>query len=182
MKMISPAAQTDTERKSLLQLLRRTEMLYLATLEGVSPAQAVFKPGPDRWSIAEIAEHVAAAEEFIYKLATAASPSKEQSDPQMDEKIHRGAADRRRTFVAPERVRPYGRFDSIAQAAAAFSAALQKTIVYVEQSRDDLRRLRLMHPAAGSIDVYQNLLIMAYHPERHAKQIEEVKSSEGYPK
>jgi hypothetical protein len=39
-----------------------------------------------------------------------------------------------------------------------------------------------MHPAAGSIDVYQNLLIMAYHPERHAKQIEEVKSSEGYPK
>jgi hypothetical protein len=41
--------------------------------------------------------------------------------------------------------------------------------------------LRVMHPT-GNIDVYQNLLIGAYHPQRHAKQIEEVKSSPRYPK
>jgi hypothetical protein len=180
--MSSPGANRDSERESLLQLFRRTEALYLATLDGVSPEQAGFKAGPGRWSIGEIAEHVATTEEFIYELATAATPSSEGSDPLVDERIHRRAADRQRTFVAPERVCPHGRFETIALAAAAFRAALQKTIVYVEGSKDELRRLRVMHPAAGSIDVYQNLLIMAYHPERHAKQIEEVKASPGYPR
>jgi hypothetical protein len=59
--------------------------------------------------------------------------------------------------------------------------ARQRTIEYIKQTQVDLRRLRVMHPT-GNIDAYQNLLIGAYHPERHAKQIEEVKSSPHYPK
>jgi len=179
--MSSPGTQANSERKSLLHLLRRTESLYLAKLENVSPEQAAFKPGPDRWSITEIAEHVAIAEEFMYKLAAGASRSTEESDRRIDERIHRLAADRGRAFPAPENVCPCGRFGGVAKSTAAFRAARQKTIEYVEQTLPDLRRLRVMHPT-GNIDVYQNLLIGAYHPERHAKQIEEVKSSPGYPK
>jgi DinB superfamily len=179
--MSSPAAQPNSERESLLQLLRRTEVLYLATLENVSPVQAAFKAGPQRWSICEIAEHVAATEEFLHELATAASPSTEESDPRMDDRIHRFAADRGRAFAAPKGVCPCGRFGSVVEASAAFRGARQKTIEYVQQTQADLRRRRVMHPAAGSIDVYQNLLIGAYHPERHAKQIEEIKSDEAYP-
>jgi DinB superfamily len=179
--MSSPGAQANSERESLLQLLRRTEALYLAKLENVSPEQAAFKPRPDRWSIAEIAEHVAIAEEFMYKLAADASTSTEESDPRIDERIHRLAADRGRAFPAPEDVCPRGRFASVTESTLAFRGARQRTIEYVEQTLPDLRRLRVMHPT-GNIDVYQNLLIGAYHPERHAKQIEEVKSSPGYPK
>jgi hypothetical protein len=179
--MSSPAAQTNSERESLLQLLRRTEALYLATLESVSPVQAAFKPSPERWSIAEVAEHVAVAEEFMYKLAAGASPSTEESNRRTDEKIHRLAADRGRAYPAPKDVCPRGRFGSVAEAIAAFRRARQKTIEYAEQARSDLRQLRVTHPT-GKIDVYQNLLIGAYHPERHAKQIEEIKTSAGYPK
>jgi hypothetical protein len=178
----SPATETSSERERLLQLLQRTSALYLATLENVSPEQAAFKPGPERWSICEIAEHIAATEEFLHALAMAASPSIAESDPLMDDRIHRFAADRRRTFVAPQGVCPCGRFSSVREATAAFLRARQETVEYVQQTQADLRRLRVMHPAAGSIDVYQNLLIGAYHPERHAKQIEETKSSEAYPK
>jgi DinB superfamily len=180
--MSSPAVQENSERESLLQLLRRTELLYLTTLQEVSPAQAAYKPGPERWSICEIAEHVAATEEFLQALAASAWPSTEESDPRMDDRIHRFAADRQRTFVAPEGVRPCGRFGSVAEASGAFRRARQKTVEYVQQAQADLRRLRVLHPAAGSIDVYQNLLISAYHPERHAKQVEEIKSDKAYPK
>jgi hypothetical protein len=180
--MSSPAVETRSEREILLELLRRTEFLYLATLENVSSAQATFKAAPQRWSILETAEHVAATEEFLLALTTAASPSTEESDPQMDERIHRFAADRRRTFVAPQGVCPRGRFDSIVEAVVSFRRARHKTVEYVHETQANLRRLRVMHPATGSIDVYQNLLIGAYHPERHAQQVEEIKSSEAYPK
>jgi hypothetical protein len=180
--MSSPAVEPNSEREILQELLRRTELLYLATLENVSPAQATFKAAPERWSILEIAEHVAATEEFLLVLAIAASPSTEESDPRMDLRIHRFAADRQRTFVAPEGVCPCGRFGGIPEAAAAFRRGRQKTVEYVHETQADLRRLRVLHPAAGSIDVYQNLLIGAYHPERHRKQIEEIKSTDAYPK
>jgi hypothetical protein len=116
--MSSPGEQANSERESLLHLLRRTEVLYLAELENVSPEQAAFKQRPDRWSIAEIAEHVAIAEEFMYKRAAGASPSTEESDPRIDERIHRLAADRGRAFPAPEDVCPRGRFGSVAESAA----------------------------------------------------------------
>jgi hypothetical protein len=180
--MSSPGVQANSERDSLLQLLRRTSDLYLATLENVSTAQATFKTVQERWCILETAEHVAATEEFLLELATASAPSTEESDTRMDDRIHRFAADRGRTFVAPEGVCPCGRFSNVAEAAVAFRDARQKTIDYIQQTQADLRRLRVIHPAAGSIDVYQNLLIGAYHPERHAKQIQEIKSSEAYPK
>lgn len=178
--MSSPATQTNSERAGLLQLLRRTGPLYLATLENVSPAQAAFKPAPERWSIVEIAEHVAMAEEFMQKLAAAASPSTDRSDRRIDDRIHRFAADRARAFRAPEDVCPRGRFGSIEECAAAFRLARQRTIEYVERTPSDFRKLHVMHPT-GNIDVFQNLLIGAYHPERHAKQIEEVKATEAYP-
>ena len=180
--MSAQPSQVNSEREILVQLLRRTAALYLATLENVSPKQAAFKPGPERWSIVEVAEHIATTEQSMCNLAVTASPSTEESDRRMDERIHRFAADRGRTFAAPEGACPCGRFGSVEEAAAAFSTALQDAIEYLRRTQSDLRRLRVMHPAAGSIDVYQNLLIMAYHPERHAKQINEIKSTVGYPK
>lgn len=179
--MSSPRLLTNAEREALLQLLQRTSAVYLATLEYVSAEQAAFKQAAERWSIAEIAEHVAVAEEFMYKLAAGAAISGEESDPRMDERIHRYAANRAKPFPAPEEMRPCGRYGSTAEAVAAFRNARQTTIEFVERTQADLRRLRVKHPA-GEFDAYQNLLIGAYHPERHAKQIEEIKACHGYPK
>jgi DinB superfamily len=166
--MISPAPETSSERERLLELLRRTEALYLGALRNVSAAQASFKPSPDRWSIAEVAEHVAVEEEFMYRLAQNASPSTRESDQRIDLRIHRLAADR-------------GRYGSVTESAAAFSLARKRTIEYLRRTKADFGRWRVLHPT-GDIDVYQNLLIGAYHPERHAKQIAEIKSSDAYPR
>jgi hypothetical protein len=179
--MSSPAQPSNPECENLLQLMQRSESLYLAALENVSPAQAAFKPGSDRWSIEEVAEHVVAVEEFLLMLTKNASPSTEETDLRMDERLHRGAANRRRTFEAPEGVRPCGRFRNLSETAAQFCDARRKTVEYLQQSQAALRRLRVAHPVAGNIDAYQNLLILAYHPERHAAQIAEVKAHPAYP-
>ena len=53
--------------------LQRTERMFLDETAGLSEAQWKFKPGPDRWSVAECAEHITASEELLYGLVTKVS-------------------------------------------------------------------------------------------------------------
>src|SRR6185436_6164496 len=70
----SPAQESGTltpeERKKAIDYLKETQKDFLAALDGVSEAQWKFKAGPDRWSIAETAEHIAVTEQFIWELVT----------------------------------------------------------------------------------------------------------------
>src|SRR5450755_3412676 len=58
---------TKEERDHAIDYLKETQKAFLASLDGVSDAQWKFKPAPDRWSIAEVAEHIAVTEETIWK-------------------------------------------------------------------------------------------------------------------
>src|SRR5260370_35377231 len=61
------------------QYLEKTRDEVIAVTEGLSEAQWKFKPGADRWSIAEIVEHIVLTQELILgpigkQLASAPSP------------------------------------------------------------------------------------------------------------
>src|SRR5208282_6516796 len=56
---------TAQERKKAIQYLKQTRAEVVDATKGLSQAQWNFKPAPDRWSIAEVAEHIAAAEDFL---------------------------------------------------------------------------------------------------------------------
>ena len=60
------ASLTQEERQRAVDYMKETEKAFLAAVEGVSDAQWTFKPAPDRWSIAETAEHNAVAEDLIW--------------------------------------------------------------------------------------------------------------------
>ena len=65
----APAASgaiTTEERESAIKYLKDTQKDFLAAIDGVSDAQWKFKAAPDRWSIAETAEHIAIAEDLIW--------------------------------------------------------------------------------------------------------------------
>jgi DinB family protein len=178
---IPMTAQTKSEQEVLVDLLHRTEALFLLALENISADQACFKTAPDRWSIAGIAEHVVSVEEFLLLLLSSAEPSTQEIDHKMDERIHRWAANRTRVVPAPEGVHPCGRFADLADSAAHFREVRQKTHRYVQQTAANVRGLRVQHPVAGNIDAYQCLLLLAYHPQRHIGQIEEIKSRPDFP-
>src|SRR5256885_16831334 len=56
---------TQAGKDKALQNLETTKKNVLEATKGLSEAQWNFKLGPDRWSVAQVMEHIAAAEDFI---------------------------------------------------------------------------------------------------------------------
>ena len=56
---------TQAEKERAIQYLEKTKQGVLDATKGLSDAQWNFKAGPDRWSIAQCVEHIAAAEDYI---------------------------------------------------------------------------------------------------------------------
>src|SRR5438128_9091601 len=61
---------TQADRDKAVAELEGSRQAFLDATKGLSPAQWNFKAGPDRWSIAECAEHIALSEEFIFGVVT----------------------------------------------------------------------------------------------------------------
>jgi uncharacterized damage-inducible protein DinB len=151
-------------------------------VHGVSAADAVRKPADGGWSITEIVEHVAVAEEqMFFALTGRFRPIPEAPpDEQKEMRIRAAALDRSQKRISPEMSRPSGRFASLADALAHFRACRARTIHYVEQTPDNPRARSVKHPLAGVVTGYEYLLILANHPARHAAQIREARSTLGF--
>ena len=57
---------TDSERAYLIEQLELSKKNMLASIQGVTEAQWKFKPAPNVWSVAECAEHIILAEDYIF--------------------------------------------------------------------------------------------------------------------
>lgn len=181
----TPAAPTLGDRAALVAELERTSAKFLASIDGLTEAQWNFKPAPDRWSIAECAEHIAAAEPMVRKMIgdsmKAELPAESLAGAHQDEKIKVALVDRTKKFKAPEPLIPTNRFGSPAEAVAAFKKERAETIA-LAQSDVDLRTHGSNHFLLGPLDSYGWFLFTSGHSERHTLQIEEVKTVAGYPK
>ncbi len=62
------SAQTQADRDRAIQYLEKTRQGVLDSTKRLSPEQWTFKPAPDRWSVAEVMEHIAAAEDLLYGM------------------------------------------------------------------------------------------------------------------
>src|SRR5260221_14586018 len=56
---------TQAEKDRALQYLETTKKNVLEATKGLSEAQWNFKSAPDRWSVAQVMEHIAASEDYI---------------------------------------------------------------------------------------------------------------------
>lgn len=189
MSLVSATAAglPDAERKMLLDHLAKSSQEFLASVEGLSPEQWNYKAGPDRWSIANCAEHIAASEDFIRGmvennvLTTEPTPDRVAARKPLDEKVLQMITDRSFKAQAPEPLRPTSRFGSPQGAVDHFQESRAETVT-LAKSRDDLRERAAEHPAFKELDAYQWLLFLSGHTLRHTAQIQEVKASPGYPK
>lgn len=163
----------DSDRARALELLRESSSALEESVLGIEPADAARRPQDWGWTIAEIVEHVAIAEEQMYAaLTTRYREMPEAShNTEKERTILRGALDRSHKISSPEVSRPAGRFGTMAAGLAHFRDCRARTIAYVEQCQDDLRRRTVKHPIAGVVTGYEYLTILALHPARHAAQI-----------
>ncbi|MCC6294927.1 MAG: DinB family protein [Bryobacterales bacterium] len=177
------------ERDRAMSYLHATRKQFVDAIRGVTPEQARWKPAPGRWSVAEVVEHIAVSEEFIFKLVTGqilkgspATPEQKALTAGKDATIPARVTDRSQKFQAPEPITPAGRFASLEAAEKEFLSARDRSIRFIEKTDLSLRDYVRPHPAMKELDAYQWILLMAAHTERHLKQLQEVKDSPGYPR
>ena len=184
----APQTLTAPERELALKELQRTRDKFLQSIAGLSQKQWTFKPAPGRWSVAEVAEHIAVAESALSGLvqkqlmASPAAPEKREQVKGKDEIVLQRVPDRSQKAQAPEFLRPTGRWATEADLTKAFEESRAATMNYVRTTNDDLRDHFLDHPRLGTMDGYQWLLLISAHSERHTAQIEEVKADPNFPK
>ena len=176
---------TQPQRDSLLKHLQQTRQAFLDSIVDLSDPQWTFRAGPDRWSIAEVAEHIAISETTILQLVTdkmlKGPPIARDPDTVSDEKLLAWLLDRTSKFQAPEMLKPTNRWATRDALTKEFLAAREKTTTYVRTTTDDLHGHGGPHPVFKMLDGYQWLLLLSGHSARHTAQIAEVKGSVGYP-
>lgn len=176
---------TQLERDLALSSLHASRKVFLDSIAGLSAAQWKFKPGPDRWSISEIAEHVALTEEFLTGYAQRLLKTPAVKDRKVefaaDTAILTSVQDRTHKATHPPETAPTGRWATPEAAAAAFKERRDHTLAYVRTTQDDLRA-HVGGTGPEAMDAYQMLLMIAGHADRHLAQINEVKASPQYPK
>ncbi len=172
-------------RARLLDHLATTRALFLDSVAGLSEEQLRFKPAEDRWSIAEVAEHIAVSEEFIRGtvegfLASPAIPELLAEAGGKVDTVLTFIVDRSQQFQAPEPVQPTARFATLAETLRFFNEERAKTVALAERTAG-LEAHAREHPAFGPLDAYGWLYFLSGHTERHTLQIEEVKADPAFP-
>ena len=177
---------TDAERQELVEALEASAKDFHTAIEGLSDAQWGFQEADGRWSIEQVAEHLALTEELIGGLLMSIE-SAEPIDParegraEMDMMIAQGLQDRSQRFQAPEQVAPRAAYDSREAMLRAFMETRMGVIELVKTTDADLRSYAGEHPAFGPIDGHQWVLLLTSHVWRHLDQIAEVKAHDAYP-
>ncbi len=170
--------------------LMQTRDSLLESVSGLSAAQWQFKPAPDRWSVAEVLEHIILIETAILHnvRATIEAPlAPPEWDPsQIDDFIVNEVPRRTRyadrqgpsKFTAPPQLCPTGRW-STTEAVAIF---LDQREQILQMLTPGLLRGRVVpHPVLGPWDGYQWLLAAGSHCARHTCQIREAQEEPDFP-
>lgn len=179
-------AQTQADRDRAVQYLEKTRQGVLDATKGLSPAQWNFKSAPDRWSVAEVSEHIAAAEDLLYgsiqteAMKAPARPAGEDVKA-IDDFVVAAIPDRSHKAQAPEPLKPTNRFATPEATLKHFEESRARTEDFVK-TQQGLRDHASDSPLGKKLDPYEWVLFIAAHSERHIKQILEVKADPNFPK
>jgi uncharacterized protein YciI len=184
----TPAQVSSADKARLLDLLQRTQQEIVNESKGLSSEQLAFKAAPERWSIAEVLEHIVLAENLIFDLTTQVlktTPQPTKKDPKKQQEndalILKVILDRSAKFQAPEPLKPTHQWSTGAALIEEFNKRRGRTIEFVRTTDLDLRSYFRDSPLMKDMDGYQWLLFLNAHSQRHLAQLREVKASPGFP-
>jgi hypothetical protein len=172
------------DRDKLMAAYAGSGKMVLDAVTGLTQEQWNYKAGPDRWSIAEILEHIVLAEQTLFNwglgglTSTLAAPE----TPMKDDELIAGTKDRSHKATAPEILKPTGKWKGGPDLVNEFKLRRTYNEIWLRDTAQDLRGHYLKTPTGTVLSVYQVLEIVPAHSERHLQQILEVKDSPGYPK
>lgn len=176
---------TQAEKDKALQYLETTKRNVLEATKGLSEAQWNFKSAPDRWSVAQVMEHIAASEDYIRgmlkeKIMMAPAGEAGRDVKKTDDAVLSMVPDRTTKAQAPEPLVPTNRFGSPDGSIKHFVESRAATEDFLKTATG--LRDHVTDSPMGKLDGYEFVLLIAAHSERHTKQINEVKADPNFPK
>jgi hypothetical protein len=177
---------THEERELVIGMLEQNSEKFLGDIEKISETLWKFKPAADKWSIAEISEHITLSDGLLLSIAqnslkSAADNSKANGLVGKENSMIERLKDRTQKSKAPEVLVPTDRYTTKKDLIAAFKIAREKTIVYVKNTKDPLKNHVVSHPLFGELTAYQWLVMIPAHANRHVAQLQEVLTLKEFP-
>jgi hypothetical protein len=160
----------------ILEHLHATRQKFLATIESVPDQRWLDAPRAGAWSAAEVVAHVTQVERAINKNTNRLLSAPPVSIP-FHKRLHfpigisTWRAFRVKTTI-PMKPELLGDKDKLI---ASLAAARRVTTEFLEANRDrNLDAYCAPHPFLGNLNVYNWYHFVAYHEERHRKQIRDI--------
>ena len=171
----------DGDRQRLLAHLDMTEHWLVSELDGLTNDQLNFHMSPESWNIMEVVEHLAIAEPQYWEQAKESmrQPPSGKRPEAGDAGILWYGIDRTNRSKTGEARVPKGKWKNVGESLAEFRKLRRTIRDYAANTREDPRSRMLLE---GNMDVYQWLLMISSHAQRHILQIREIKSHSGYPR
>jgi DinB superfamily len=144
-----------------LDCIRKTPDLLASLVALATPEDLLWKPAPDRWSVAEVLTHLVDVETL--SLGLRARRILDEEHPRLVD-YDQGARDRDGHYRSEDGLRALERFRETRNASL---APLESLVP------EDLAR-RGIHPAVGEVTLRQILSLWAFHDLSHLRQIAEL--------
>lgn len=169
--------------QELLSHLDKQHDRLRQAVESIPRSRREVKPSPERWSVAEVLEHLSIVETRIEKVFTAKLAEarargiglERDTTPVVPTIDMDRVLDRTRQIVAAEAARPTGRFD--AEGAWAALERARESLCTAVRDSDGLALGEVIHPhpVLGPINLYQWVAFVGGHEARHAAQVIELR-------
>jgi hypothetical protein len=178
------APMTTEERQRLVAHLEMTASWIQDESGNLSKPQLEFRAAENKWSVIDTLEHLNLAEPIYWKQfqdAMKAGPSSKKSAATDADILWYGIDRTERQMTSPNKI-PHRNATSSTDVRVrleAFRKLHAEMLDYARTTSDDLRSHIL---EAEGIDLYQWLLMISTHTQRHILQIREVKMSPKFPK
>ena len=160
----------------ILEHLHATRQKFLATIASVPDERWLEAPRTGAWSAAEVVAHVTLIERAVNKNSNRILSALPVSIP-LHKRLHLpiGISTWRLFRVKTSIPLKADLIGDKAMLIASLTAARKLTTDFLEANRDrDLSLYRAPHPFLGNLNLYKWQDFIAYHEERHRKQIREI--------
>lgn len=162
--------------KSTLRRLDAVHAELRTTVNGVDPALISKRPAENEWSVAEVIEHLCLVESAVMKgiKAKLAQPPVKVSFLKKFFPM-RIVSLRMKRLQAPKYVQPANDLPPLDQLLKKFDEQRASTKeICIKEGTERLRGVCLKHPYFGDMDGTAAVSMVAFHEQRHLKQIREI--------
>ena len=171
--------------RALLNHLELHHAALLAAVDSVPAADRQRQPGADRWSVAQVIEHLSIVESRIAGMFAKAADSARASGKKAEGEAELATGlldlepllDRTERRVANEASRPKGLMDAATALARLEDERAKFRDAVIAADDLALDDTVISHPRLGALNMYQWVLFTGAHESRHAAQIREIGES-----